>query len=63
MSIAKGTPVRQTPKTIEGIVEGDFRVDQQTGKVQIPVTWIDDDGAEHNRYFFEDDLEVVTASK
>lgn len=56
---AKGAVVRQIVKPIEGVVSGDFRVDQESGNVQIPVAWIDSDGVEHSRYFNESEIEAA----
>lgn len=56
---AKGAIVRQIVTPITGVVAGDFRVDQETGNVQIPVTWLDDSGVEHSRYFNESEIEAA----
>ena len=59
---AKGAVVRQIVVPITGVVAGDFRVDQETGSVQIPVTWTDADGVEHSRYFNESEIEAAQAA-
>jgi hypothetical protein len=59
---AKGAVVQQIVKPITGIVDGDFRVDQETGDVQIPVRWLDEAGVEHARYFKEDEIELAPTS-
>ena len=56
-TFAKGTQVKQIVKPIEGEVAG-FAVDQETGDVQVLVTWTDDDG-DHARYFKQDEIETV----
>jgi hypothetical protein len=56
---AKGATVRQIVKPIEGVVDGDFRVDQESGDVQIPVSWTDAEGVEHSRYFSESEIEAA----
>lgn len=58
---AKGAVVQQIVTPIVGVVAGDFRVDQETGKVQIPVEWTDADGTTHSRYFAESELEEKPA--
>jgi len=58
---AKGAIVQQIVKPIVGVVDGDFRVCQETGQVQIPVKWTDADGQEHSRYFDQSDLEAQPA--
>ena len=55
-TFAKGTPVKQIVKAIEGEVAG-FSVDQETGDLQVLVTWSDEDG-EHSRYFKESEIEA-----
>lgn len=55
---AKGAAVRQIVTPITGVVAGDFRVDQETGGVQVPVEWTDADGQTHSRYFTEDEIEL-----
>ena len=57
---SKGTNVRQIVTPIAGVVNGDFRVDQETGEVQIPVEWLDDEGEVHSRYFSQSQLELDT---
>lgn len=57
---AKGTAVRQIVTPITGVVNGEFRVDQETGQLQIPVEWIDSDGNVNVRYFNENQLEPDT---
>lgn len=59
MSIPRGTAVQQIITPITGVVDGDYRVDQQTGKVQIPVAFTDSNGVENHRYFDEAEIEVV----
>ena len=59
----KGTLVEQIVKPIRGVVDGDFRVDQETGQVQIPVSWIDEDGVLHSRYFDQSEIEAVAAEE
>ena len=56
---AKGAVVQQIVKPIVGVVAGDFRVDQETGNVQIPVEWTDDNGQAHSRYFSESEIELL----
>ena len=60
---AKGTVVQQVVVTVRGVVDGDFRVDQETGNVQIPVTWTDTDGVAHSRYFDESEIEAAPAAQ
>jgi hypothetical protein len=55
---AKGAAVRQIVTPIVGSVTGDFRVDQETGQLLVPVEWLDDKGEYHSRYFTEDQLEL-----
>lgn len=57
--IAKGAVVRQIVTPIVGVVSGDYRVDQETGDVQIPVEWEDADGTRHSRYFKAAEIEQV----
>lgn len=59
---AKGAVVRQIVTPITGVVAGDFRVDQESGNVQIPVAWVDADGVEHSRYFNESEIEAAPES-
>ena len=59
---AKGANVRQIVTPITGQVAGDFRVDQETGGLQIPVEWTDSTGQSHSRYFAEDELELDEGS-
>jgi hypothetical protein len=56
-TFAKGAQVKQIVKPIEGEVAG-FAVDQETGELQVLVTWTDEDG-EHSRYFKQDEIESV----
>lgn len=61
MAFPKGTRVRQIlPAPIEGTVER-YDVDQETGKVQVLVSWPDSngDGVPESRYFHEDQIEAV----
>ena len=55
---AKGAVVQQIVKPIVGVVAGDFRVDQESGDVQIPVEWVDENGQTHSRYFNESEIEA-----
>lgn len=52
---AKGTSVKQIVTPIAGTVQG-FQVDQETGDVLILVSYVETDGAEHQRYFKADEL-------
>ena len=54
---SKGLEVQQVVATIKGTVTG-YAVDQETGDLQVLVTWTDEEG-EHSRYFTEDQLEAV----
>jgi len=56
---AKGAVVRQIVAPLTGVVSGDFRVDQETGEIQIPVAWTDADGSSHSRYFKEAEIELL----
>jgi hypothetical protein len=60
---SKGTNVRQIVTPVTGVVSGDFRVDQETGQVQIPVEWLDDAGELHQRYFDAGQLELDDEAK
>lgn len=50
----KGDQVQQLITPIVGEVSG-FQVDQETGELQIAVSWKDDTG-EHTRYFREGEI-------
>jgi hypothetical protein len=54
---SKGTQVKQVVTPIEGEVTG-FQVDQESGDLQVLVTWTDEHG-EHARYFKETEIEAV----
>lgn len=61
MAFPKGTLVRQImPAPIVGTVEK-YDVDQETGKVQVLVSWPDSngDGVPESRYFSVDQVEAV----
>ena len=59
----KGTKVRQImPKPVEGEVDM-YTVDQNTGKVQVHVTWADANGDTHGTYFFAHELEAVAGQE
>lgn len=61
MAFPKGTLVRQImPAPIVGTVEK-YDVDQETGKVQVLVSWPDSngDGVPESRYFNIDQVEAV----
>lgn len=50
----KGDTVTQIVAPISGEVTG-FQVDQETGTLQVLVSWSDSDG-DHSRYFNQDDI-------
>ena len=53
---AKGSRVVQVqPAPIVGVVSG-FSVDQETGDVQVLVSWPAEDGSVHSRHFKESEL-------
>ena len=57
----KGSAVEQIVAPIKGVVEG-FSVDQETGALQVLVSWTDAASGEvHSRYFTEDQLQAVSA--
>lgn len=56
-AFAKGTPVTQIVKPIEGVVVG-FDVDQETGDRLIKVEWTEEDGSTASKFFKDDELEV-----
>lgn len=61
MAFPKGTLVRQImPAPIVGTVEK-YDVDQETGKVQVLISWPDSngDGVPESRYFNIDQVEAV----
>lgn len=64
MSIVKGATVRQImPAPVVGTVER-FDVDQETGAVQVLVSWGDDDGdgIPESRFFKLSEVELVPAA-
>lgn len=56
----KGDQVAQVITPVRGEVIG-FQVDQETGDLQVAVTW-PDDGGMHTRYFKEDEIALIPAS-
>lgn len=54
---SKGTEVEQIVSPIKGVVSG-YDVDQETGDLQVLVTWTDEEG-EHSRYFTEDQIQAL----
>ena len=55
---AKGQQVEQVlPVPIRGEVAG-FAVDQETGAVQVKVTWSDESG-DHERFFAESEIKAA----
>ncbi len=51
----KGDAVIQVVQPITGVVDG-FQVDQESGALQVLVTYTDAAGEAHQRYFKADDL-------
>jgi hypothetical protein len=51
----KGDEVVQVIKPIQGVVDG-FQVDQETGSLLVHISWTDEDGGEHGKFFTEEDL-------
>lgn len=49
--------VQKAPILISGVVSG-FQVDQNTGELQVLVTYVDLDGVEGHRHFALSDLEA-----
>lgn len=59
MAIPKDTLVRQiVPAPVQGVVK-DYAVDRESGATQVLVAWTDADG-DHERFFREEDVEVIT---
>lgn len=58
MSFKKGEKVIQVqPKAIEGVVEG-FGINQETGERNVRISYTDEIGNSHHRYFKETELKV-----
>lgn len=57
---SKGLEVQQLVAPIKGTVSG-YAVDQETGDLQVLVTWTDEEG-EHSRYFTEDQLQAISTN-
>lgn len=55
---AKGDVVAQVLKPITGTVTG-FQVDQETGELLVKVEWTMEDGSTNERFFKDDEIEVV----
>lgn len=63
MTFKRGTAVRQkAPVLFEGVVTK-FDVDQEHGHRQIEVSYTDEAGNVHSKFFNEDDLEEVTVAE
>ena len=56
----KGDSVAQVVTPIVGTVQG-FQVDQETGERLVLVSWTDEAGQEHARYFDESHIAPVAA--
>ena len=54
----KGDAVRQVVPVIEGVVES-FQVDQETGELQLLVSWPTPEGDTQSKYFLDSELEAV----
>lgn len=54
----KGDAVVQIVQPISGTVEG-FQVDQESGELQVLVSWVDDSGETQSRYFKATDIQAA----
>ena len=54
----KGDAVRQVVPVIEGVVES-FQVDQETGELQLLVSWQTAEGDTQSKYFLASELEAA----
>lgn len=54
----KGDTVRQVVPVIEGVIES-FQVDQETGELQLLVSWQGTEGDTQSKYFLASELEAV----